>query len=161
MYNQVQPNAWSCLPTAFATATSIQVQEIIELIGHDGSEILFPALSEPKCRRAFHPQEVTKALLQWYQDKDEVCYFTHLSTRVICYIDEENHYTLEISVDEIWELMKQYDAVIIGEINGKHHSAAWDHKEVMCYDPCGFKYPAGKYEIHEIYLISRVRLDRS
>lgn len=34
------------------------VKDLISKIGHDGSEIRWPDLPEPKCRRAFHPQEV-------------------------------------------------------------------------------------------------------
>src|SRR5260221_108718 len=55
---QKQPNRWSCLPTAFAMVLDISVKEVITEIGHDGSEIVYPNLEEPKCRRAFHIQEL-------------------------------------------------------------------------------------------------------
>lgn len=52
-----QPNRWSCLPTAFAIAMDIPIQRMFDLIGHDGSEIVWPELPEPLRRRAFHITE--------------------------------------------------------------------------------------------------------
>jgi hypothetical protein len=56
-----QPSRWSCLPTAFATAIGISAEEFINRIGHDGSEIVWPELPEPRCRRGFHTQECIRA----------------------------------------------------------------------------------------------------
>jgi hypothetical protein len=55
---QRKPERWMCLVTSFAMALDIPVAEIIREIGHDGSQILWPALPEPMCRRGFHPQEL-------------------------------------------------------------------------------------------------------
>ena len=55
---QKQPNRWSCLPTSFAMILDVDVNELIRKIGHDGSEILWPNLEEPYCRRAFHIEEI-------------------------------------------------------------------------------------------------------
>ena len=57
MKPQRSPNRWSCLPTAFAIALGVSVREVIERIGHDGSEVAFPGLPEPERRRGFHIQE--------------------------------------------------------------------------------------------------------
>src|SRR4051812_46325565 len=57
---QKTPNKWSCVPTAFAICLDIPVEKIIEEIGHDGSNIIFPHLTEPLCRRGFHLQELFK-----------------------------------------------------------------------------------------------------
>jgi hypothetical protein len=42
----------------------IPVSEIIEEVGHDGGEIVFPHLREPACRRGFHSQELVKIAWQ-------------------------------------------------------------------------------------------------
>ncbi len=57
MLVQKQPNRWSCLPTSFAAILGIEVEGFIRHLGHDGSEILWPMLKEPACRRGFHIQE--------------------------------------------------------------------------------------------------------
>ena len=42
MILQRSPNAWSCMPTAFAMAVNAPVEDLILSIGHDGSEKTWP-----------------------------------------------------------------------------------------------------------------------
>ena len=37
--------------------------DIFDEIGHDGSQIIWPDLPEPMCRRGFHPQELIDVCL--------------------------------------------------------------------------------------------------
>ncbi len=60
MNHQVKPNAWSCVITALAMTLDIPVEDVIKEAGHDGSEIIFPLLEEPQCRKGFHFQELVK-----------------------------------------------------------------------------------------------------
>src|SRR5688572_18522714 len=60
---QVKPNPWSCSITAFAMAIDRPVQELVDLIGHDGSEVVFKGYPEPTNRRGFHFQECIEACL--------------------------------------------------------------------------------------------------
>lgn len=54
-----KPNRWSCILSAFSMALDIADQQhLIDFVGHDGSEIIFPGLPEPMCRRGFHHQEL-------------------------------------------------------------------------------------------------------
>jgi len=39
---------------------NIPILEIIKEAGHDGSDIIFPHLEEPMCRKGFHSQELVK-----------------------------------------------------------------------------------------------------
>lgn len=62
MIQQEQPNAWSCLPTAFAMAMGVNINTFIAELGHDGSEIV-PAWRdnpEPYNRKGFHIQEMIR-----------------------------------------------------------------------------------------------------
>lgn len=59
----VKPNRWSCLATSFSIALGIDTAEFTSHIGHDGSEILYPSLPDPSCRRGFHPQEAIDVCL--------------------------------------------------------------------------------------------------
>lgn len=60
---QIKPNRWSCIPTAFAMALDIPVDQFIQEIGHDGNELICPSLPEPAGRRGFHEQECVTAAL--------------------------------------------------------------------------------------------------
>jgi len=61
-------NTWSCIPRAFAEIFGIKFDKLLDMIGHDGSEIWWPGYPEPYCRRAFHIQEMIDAgfKLGWY-----------------------------------------------------------------------------------------------
>lgn len=64
MFIQQSPNSWSCLPTAVAIAFDIDVDALIEELGHDGSKITHAGLPEPMNRQGFHPQELIEWCLQ-------------------------------------------------------------------------------------------------
>jgi hypothetical protein len=64
MHLQLKPNRWSCLLTSFAMAFDIPVRELCNLVGHDGSQVLWPGLPEPTRRRGFHPHEFTLVALR-------------------------------------------------------------------------------------------------
>jgi hypothetical protein len=64
MKAQKNPNAWSCLPTAFAIALDVEVENMIAQIGHDGSEITHAGLPDPLRRRGFHPQECIEVCMR-------------------------------------------------------------------------------------------------
>lgn len=62
MHLMTQPNGWSCSVTAFAMAISVPVQQLIELIGHDGSELIASDPDLPKHPRGFCQQELVRAI---------------------------------------------------------------------------------------------------
>lgn len=55
---QVKPRRWQCAVTALAMALDMPVAELIERLGHDGGQIVFPDLPEPACRRGHNIYEV-------------------------------------------------------------------------------------------------------
>lgn len=61
---QIKPNPWSCIGTAFAVVLDIPVADLFGIIGHDGSQIAFPALPDPIARRGFHIQECIAVCLK-------------------------------------------------------------------------------------------------
>lgn len=61
MILQLQPNNWSCLLTSFAMAYDMPVADLVDLVGHDGSDIVWPHLAPPNNRRGFHIQELIMA----------------------------------------------------------------------------------------------------
>lgn len=61
---EVKPNRWNCLATATAMALDIPTTKFFELAGHDGSDVAFPWLPEPACRRSHHIQEAVHVARQ-------------------------------------------------------------------------------------------------
>jgi hypothetical protein len=51
--------------TAFAMAIGDDVKDMMEAIGHDGSEIIFPDLPEPMSRRGHHVQECIRVAMRF------------------------------------------------------------------------------------------------
>lgn len=63
MLLQIQPNSWSCLPTAFASILGVAVGDFIKLTGHNGSTKIWPDLPPPRCYRSWHIQELIEVTL--------------------------------------------------------------------------------------------------
>ena len=60
---QQKPNSWSCIASAFAMAIDIPTADFFGIVGHDGSQIVFPTLPDPMSRRGLHIQECINACL--------------------------------------------------------------------------------------------------
>lgn len=126
--NQKQPNKWSCLPTAFAIVADIPIDIFIGVIGHDGSEILYPEYELPRNRRAFHYQECFLALerLGWWASSYEQYPMS----------GPEEHGPYHRGYIDLNYLMSRYNGVIIANwINNLSHAVAWDAGERLIYDP--------------------------
>ena len=67
MIPQQNPNAWSCLPTAFAISRGVELERWLDYVGHDGSEIVRAGLPDPICRKGFHPNEMIRICLLHYE----------------------------------------------------------------------------------------------
>lgn len=60
-------NGWNCVARAFSAASGVNYSDLIDAIGHDGSEIIWPNHPEPDNRRGFHVFECTKALYERFE----------------------------------------------------------------------------------------------
>lgn len=57
-----QPNKWSCTVAGLAMLLDISIEQVIQEIGHDGSEIWWP--DDPRPQRAFAMQELIDIAIQ-------------------------------------------------------------------------------------------------
>lgn len=57
---QTQNERWQCVITAFAMVLNVHVEDLIRLVGHDGSEIAFPDLPEPERRQGHNIYEMIR-----------------------------------------------------------------------------------------------------
>ena len=128
MTSQKIPNAWSCLPTAFAMAIGCSVQSFIEEIGHDGSEIVWPDNPEPMCHRGFCFQECILVLLKMGLTATEVS-------------RDVGHYPSIASIDIVVSFHEAFDyylkstkGVVAGRTSRCGHAVAYDHGTYNSYD---------------------------
>ncbi len=132
---QVQPNRWSCLPTSLAMVLKVRVRVIFELLGHDGSEILWPDLPEPQKRRSFSLQEMV-----YVADK--------FNRKLVCHDkqwcntpDGVNITNFDPPDNYFQDQMQKHDGIITGvTTQGMRHAVAWVLGRVI--DPTtGIEYP--------------------
>lgn len=141
MEMQISPNRWSCTLASFAMALDVPIAELADEVGHDGSEIIFPALTDPQRRRAFHVQEfIAPCIRRNYAPvivEPAPCIGANLM-----YI-----YHLPTSEVLLTQLMTKFTGVIFGQIRGQMHACAWDKS--ICYDPAGYCHGLTDYQIRE------------
>jgi hypothetical protein len=107
------------------------------LIGHDGSEMWWPELKEPHCRRGFHTQELTDAALKVgiaLLEIDANPYITPIGDTLCKPVFDMESCNLRLIA-----LMDRYHGLLLGDrLNGRGtHMLAWDHLEQLSYDPDG------------------------
>ncbi len=122
-----QPNRWTCLPTAVAMAAGVTLEYVLDQIGHDGSEIVFPDLREPLCRRSFHIEECLTAVSDIYG-------FVPLSVTRNHGIDEDH----VVSVQPDLSVLHHSFGIALGEGVRNLHAVAFKH--TVFYDPNGLCY---------------------
>jgi hypothetical protein len=135
-----QPTPWSCLPTAFAMTSGVSMKEILEVIGHDGSEICWPDLEEPFCRRGFCVQEIVVAGL--------ILGFSVMN--IVPTLKRSNYHQIKRAAKESCKhfqmIFEQYDGIIIkqghalAKVNGiiidpfdKTKIKDFDQKDLICF----------------------------
>jgi hypothetical protein len=142
MEMQLQPNAWSCLPTAFGMALDVPCKTIWDMCGHDGSEIIDEGLEDPFRRRGFHIQEMITCALAL------IVYPVELQVKPV--IQYPNHEEELDYAEYINHMLKQRPGVLVGLTEqGTRHAVAWDTK--MIFDPRGQKYKINNFNLETFY----------
>ena len=114
-------------------------QELASFIGHDGSEIVFPELPEPMCRRGFHHQELIEAALNIGFTVTPFELIPALQStpvagatpKVVTIDSPGRHQMFSIIVGA-------YRGVLTGRGHRCHHAVAFDHGQI--FDPDGSIY---------------------
>lgn len=143
---QKQPNCWSCLPTAVAILLDVDLKDVLDKLGHDGSEILFPDLPDPIGRRAFVIQEI-----QYIMPHYGIALVEY--SPGIIYSPTVNH-TKEIIFDKFGDVFSERNGLLFGVPHGKKlgHVVSWLAIEGLIYDPNGTKYPfTPDFTIHNFF----------
>lgn len=142
----LQPNLWSCLPTSFGMVMGMTPGEMFEAIGHDGSDIVWPELDDPACRRGFHVMECVRVALDRLFTPIELDPDPHS-------VPFEGAVPHRVDMDAWFvECLGLYDGVLLGvDGNNRHHAVAWNAMEKKVYDPTGYKYDISQFKILTFY----------
>ena len=102
--------------------------ELIKVLGHDGSDILWPDLQDPYRRRAFIEPEIQ--FLFWRYDMVLVDFVPNVAYKPAA-SSIFKYFKFNIDV-----MLENYDGILLGEFKlGKKHAVAWNHEEGVIYDP--------------------------
>lgn len=131
MHLQKSPNAWSCLPTAFAMAIGCPVENLIHSVGHDGSRIAWPDLKDPIRRRGFHIQELIAILYVLSYSVTPIEDYARIAPDASAWpCDIDNIFTFDHAINHARGVLTGYTTC--------GHAVAYDHG-IVC-DPRGMAY---------------------
>lgn len=135
---QVKPNRWSCAITSWAMALDIEVGDAINFIGHDGGDVIFPELAEPRCRRGFHSQELVELAMQAGVYPTPFQVLPSISSECGEFSYTMYPYTTP-RFEILYDLVESTRGVLEGKCATCHHAVAYDHGKV--FDPDGREFP--------------------
>ncbi len=151
MLRQLSPNRWSCLLTSFAMALDIDQNKLVTMIGHDGSQIIWPNLNDPFNRRAFHPQELLDCVIKLNYFMLEI----ELSPASLPSCDCVK--TFNIPFKDKKQRFNNYlhtfsNGVLVGHtLTNKPHAVAWDGLQLV--DPNGDQYAMNNFRPSIFYAL--------
>jgi hypothetical protein len=150
---QLKPHPWACSITSLAMAIGVPVIELMALLGHDGSEVIWPNLPEPSNHRGFHSQELVH--LAWRFG------YTMTTFDVFPYIlptsGPGDPYPVILNDDEnanwhqFFEIIENRKGIIEGRSGRWHHSMCFDHGEIFNPDGGQFSYTRRESESRGFY----------
>lgn len=156
---QSKPERWTCLPVAFAIVLDMPVADVLLAAGHDGSEIVFPGLPEPVCRRGFHIQELIDVALARGFAVTPVELFPLLQPVEGSLLQHTIAYR-----NGNWRRFEETIAQSRGVITGAGfrcgHAVAYDHGHLFDPDGLVYNYSRLACEAHRFYTHCAWRIDR-
>lgn len=124
---QRQPTPATCLITSFAMVLGVHVDELIEQIGHNGAQVIFPNQSGANRCRGHHIQELIAAL-----DAREYAIVAIEPSPVSRSGDEVYEHATNPFIESA---MLKYSGVIAGRNARGEHAVAWSAINRHSYDP--------------------------
>lgn len=118
---------------SFAMVLKAPMQELINEIGHDGSELWWPDLNPPLCHRGFHIQEFLDVCMK----RGKILGYVE----AIMTLGGSNRYPPKVingDHEKRWNsYLRNFSGVILGVTRtGGRHAVAWNRDKI--FDPRGF-----------------------
>lgn len=123
---QIAPSEHTCVPTCFAIMLGVDVNELIQDLGHDGTELVMDDVPAPYCYKGFTIQEmVTYCLVKCNVyvtvfEKDELVVYGYEDK----FKDVHKEYDLKV-------LMEKYNGIVFGMFHNKRHACVWSNGELF------------------------------
>ncbi len=145
-----QPSLWSCFPTALAMCIDVVPNDVIKVIGHDGSMVVWPWKHDPFNRRSFHPNEINLAA-------------KHFGYAVTCFenfprmmLSEDPDSVYFVEPPDLSKLLKTETGMLLGAAeSGMPHAVAWSPVDQLVYDPNFTTYGINKFHVRDFYVVSK------
>ncbi len=117
---QVSPNRASCIVTSAAIVLGVPVEELINQIGHDGTDLAFPDLPIPRCYQSFSINEIVFAL---YERGYSCTPFSQIGACVEQISGRTHNVHLPNGI--MYRLLAQHDGILTGYMHDRPHALAW------------------------------------
>lgn len=156
---QVKRERWQCAVTAFAMALSIPVADLIDRLGHDGGEIVFPDLPEPANRRGHNIYELIHVAIELGFAVTPV----PLRAAITPANDPQRQVVVGTDEKNLSRFSHQlYDSQGVIECYGPrlYHLLAYDRGRIFDPDGCEFLYSREGCERRHLYTYCLWRVDR-
>ena len=159
MIQQIQPNLWSCLPTAFAMVMDYPVSVIIQSLGHDGSKIipLWEHLPSPRNRQGFHIQELIRLAVKagWAVTPIEAEPTSEVDGKLM----PLGLYVPNLSEMFVERWMLGTTGVVTGQAiaSGMRHAVAWNMDGIL--DPSGVLKTIDEFAIEAFWKMELIKSD--
>ena len=136
-----QPNSWSCTFAALAMLLDAPLFEIYDWVGHDGSKIIHPELTDPASRKGLHIQECIDILHCFGHS------MTPIEVEPWQTADGINEFKIEKwalflnNTTRLQYYLKHNSGLLVGKAKKYWHTMAFDYETQRVYDPNGTIYP--------------------
>lgn len=131
-------------------ALGVTVEFVVDSLGHDGSEVVWPALPEPYCRRAFHIQELV--FLAWQLGYTATPFEACPTSQGRADVEPIVLQMRTTPHERMSLVMESQPGVMVGEtLQGQPHAVAWDG--VDCHDPNGTTYGPQGFRLRSFWAI--------
>ena len=131
-------------------ALNISVLDAVEFVGHDGSDVVFPELAEPMCRRGFHQQEMIELAL--HLGVSPVPFQVLPSLRSECGQFSHAMYPhVTLRFEMFHEIIGSSKGVLEGACRKCHHAVAYEYGRIFDPDGREFNYSLKNCEAQGFY----------
>lgn len=133
------------MPTSIAMVLDIEISTIVKILGHDGSQIIYPNKPEPYNHVGFRLEEMQ--YVAWSFGK----YLVKYTQDWIYKLPGEEGIPQELPKAYLPSILADNIGIITGLINGNYHCVAWDN--YLIHDPNGSRYELERFTIYDFYAL--------